>query len=112
MDEAEILKQLRHHIKLWHKGGYISGPLKTKLDLLLFYKDWDIAAIGTKSTRQRSYLIKKYGAICQTPGCGRTTNLTQDHIRPKSRGGSDGLENKQILCRKCNEGKGNKLPNG
>ncbi len=30
-----------------------------------------------------------------------------DHIVPHSRGGNDSLENIQIICRKCNQKKGN-----
>lgn len=109
MSEEEILKQLTYYIKVWHKGGFISGGMREKLNNLMFYKDWEIAGIATKSTRQRLYLIKKFGK-CQNPACGSTVNLEQDHIVPKSKGGSDGLFNKQLLCRKCNRLKGNYLP--
>lgn len=110
MDEAEILRQLRHHFKLWHKGGYISTGLKKNLDNLLFYRDWEIAGIAHKTTRQKAFLIKKHGAVCMTPGCKNTTDLTQDHVIPKSKGGKNGLHNKQLLCRPCNEKKRDKMP--
>lgn len=112
MDEAEILRQLRHYFKLWKKGGFISAALKDKLDNLLFYKDWEISGISHQSSRQKAYLIKKHGGVCQTPGCGNTTDLTQDHIVPKSKGGKNGLHNKQLLCRKCNKEKADKMPHG
>ena len=35
--------------------------------------------------------------------------MTSDHIVPKSRGGSDGLENRQPMCVTCNEKKGNAM---
>lgn len=41
--------------------------------------------------------------------CGSTKNLQIDHIIPFSKGGSDALENLQILCQKCNIEKSNKI---
>lgn len=35
--------------------------------------------------------------------------MTRDHIQPISRGGSDGLENSQTMCSRCNNKKGNKV---
>jgi hypothetical protein len=37
--------------------------------------------------------------------CGTRNNLTRDHIIPKSNG-TTLLNNKQILCKKCNQAKG------
>lgn len=36
--------------------------------------------------------------------------MTKDHIIPKSRGGSDHIDNYQPMCRRCNKEKGNKMP--
>jgi len=41
---------------------------------------------------------------------GNEVMLTVDHIIPKAKGGSDTLDNKQCLCFKCNNKKGDKLP--
>lgn len=38
---------------------------------------------------------------------GETIMLTKDHIVPKSHGGTDEVENYQIMCSKCNLEKGN-----
>ncbi len=41
--------------------------------------------------------------------CGSEKNLTFDHVIPVSKGGTDNLLNGQILCKKCNTVKGNKI---
>ncbi|MCY3973023.1 MAG: DNA methyltransferase [Candidatus Dadabacteria bacterium] len=46
--------------------------------------------------------------------CGfhfRYQNLEIDHIIPKSKGGGEGDDNKQLLCGHCNRTKGNRLTN-
>ena len=35
--------------------------------------------------------------------CGSTKNLEEDHIIPKSKGGSDEESNKRILCQGCHD---------
>lgn len=58
---------------------------------------------------------KWYGVLARDNwtccSCGRTpldgVTLEVDHIRPRSRGGTNDPENLQTLCRKCNSGKGN-----
>lgn len=41
--------------------------------------------------------------------CGSKENLTTDHIIPLSKGGTNELNNIQILCLKCNQKKSNKI---
>jgi len=51
-------------------------------------------------------LIERDGYQCKN--CGNQENLTVDHIIPLSKGGSDNLDNLQILCQSCNSSKGDR----
>jgi len=51
-------------------------------------------------------LIHKYKFKCVH--CSKTDDLTVDHIRPVSKGGTDDFSNLQILCKSCNSKKGAK----
>lgn len=71
--------------------------------------------------KQKKALVEKWthqhGYIC--PGHQRPAHkahprynpLTVDHIRPRSRGGTNDLTNLQILCRNCNSSKKNRPAN-
>lgn len=55
----------------------------------------------------RRQLINKYGAICVN--CHRQlsgSEVTLDHIKPRSKGGLTVFENCQIMCQSCNNQKG------
>ena len=56
--------------------------------------------IGLKRTK---------GVYAPCAYCGRTALLTRDHIVPKSRGGTSEKDNIILVCRCCNESKGNLL---
>lgn len=54
----------------------------------------------------REYLLEKYGHTCQY--CGGVSGdsvLEWEHIRPKSRGGSNSVKNATLSCRTCNKAK-------
>lgn len=60
--------------------------------------------------KKKQQLLDEYGACCWW--CRRdvpSKQLTLDHIKPKSKGGSDSLENLRLACRKCNLKRGNSL---
>jgi 5-methylcytosine-specific restriction protein A len=42
--------------------------------------------------------------------CGRTNDLTADHIVRKAAGGRNELSNVQVLCRACNSAKRDRIP--
>lgn len=50
-----------------------------------------------------TYLTEKFGYQCVY--CGETYRLEVDHIKPLSKGGSNDLENLQLLCGHCNRKK-------
>jgi len=64
--------------------------------------------------KRKVLLALKQGLVCNR--CDRIAftinNLTVDHIRPRSEGGKEQLTNLQLLCRRCNENKADKSPNG
>ena len=55
----------------------------------------------------REKIFKKFGQKCAY--CKSEKNLEIDHIIPVSMGGTNEEENLQLLCRKCNRAKRNKL---
>lgn len=54
----------------------------------------------------RKNIIRRDNHRCQF--CGASSNLTIDHIIPKSRGGEDTWENLTTACIKCNNKKGDR----
>lgn len=61
------------------------------------------------STQNKQKLYGQQGGYCN--GCGthfELRNLTIDHITSRSEGGTDHIENLQLLCGNCNSVKGNR----
>ena len=84
--------------KEWIKANrdyknYLTGEKRVK----------KLKAEGSHTWGEWELLKKQYGFMC--PCCGKSEpeiKLTQDHIIPLSRGGSDYIENIQPLCMHCN----------
>ena len=55
----------------------------------------------------KEYLLEKWGRKCVYCGA-ENTPLEVEHIRPKSKGGSNRVSNLTLACTKCNQKKGNK----
>ena len=56
----------------------------------------------------RQNIFKRDGQQCQY--CGRSKDLTLDHVLPKSRGGKSSWSNLVTACKRCNSVKGDKTP--
>lgn len=61
-------------------------------------------AAGSHTLEEWLGLCANYGWKCLR--CGEPRLLTEDHIEPLSKGGSDYIENIQPLCGPCNSAKG------
>ena len=56
----------------------------------------------------RRAVFARDGWTCQY--CGSRSNLTVDHVIPRSKGGASSWENIVASCAPCNRKKGNRLP--
>lgn len=64
-----------------------------------------------KNKLNKSYVLLRDSFVCQY--CGKKlkeSEITLDHIIPRSRGGKDNWQNLATACPECNSKKGNKLP--
>jgi len=66
------------------------------------------SAFAQKRDELMLALIERDGYECAE--CGEVEGLTIDHIMPLSKGGSDELDNLQLLCKKHNSSKGDSVP--
>jgi len=95
--KAETVEKSKKHVN----SGRYTLPLVIKL------RDYvPIPYNSVVFTRKNIFLRDNY--ICQY--CKRSGNLTIDHIIPTSRGGEDVWENVVTCCIRCNNRKGDKLP--
>lgn len=88
---------------LW-KGGI--STYKRRLWQNSRYRAKRKGAEGNYTQGEWELLKRQYGHVC--PACERKEPkilLTQDHIIPLSKGGSDYIENIQPLCKSCNSRK-------
>lgn len=69
-----------------------------------------LEADGSHTLGEWEHLKAQYNWTC--PCCGRREpeiSLTEDHVIPLSRGGSNNIENIQPLCKECNCAKATKI---
>lgn len=94
----------KNKTKEWKRNNY---------DKVLFYnlkrRTRLMSADGTHSFEEWEILKAQYDFTCVRCGMREPEiKLTQDHIIPLSKGGSDNIENIQPLCRSCNSIKNTK----
>lgn len=86
-----------------------SPSFEFKLPSVLVLKEYVQAARKPAFTRFNVFLRDEWH--CQYCGVKeRTSELTFDHVIPRSRGGRTSWSNIVTACRTCNTQKGNKLP--
>ena len=90
----EVGQFVRYLVKLWKDKKF--NELKKYPFIGRIYKG--------RSYRQsiRPSIKKQILAIGKCGFCGSIENLTVDHIKPYSKGGTHDLSNLQCLCSKCN----------
>lgn len=87
--------------KLWYKRNKDKALMKIKKRRAL-----KKGAEGSHTLGNWQTLKAQYNLVC--PSCKRSEpriKLTEDHIVPLSKGGSDNIENIQPLCLSCNSRK-------
>jgi hypothetical protein len=88
------------------------GANKTKLFHSARRRARKMLALGSHTFGEWELLKKQYGFRCLA--CGRAEPeivITEDHIIPLSKGGTDFIENIQPLCRSCNSRKNARVIN-
>jgi len=111
--------------RVWDAPGFSPSELENKRREVLSDRilQIDPPRIGLKSKPvknsitkkgavwKRKALLDKFGPICQI--CLNTfpvQKLTLDHIIPRSKGGSNDINNLQLACARCNQTKGDSMP--
>jgi len=103
-DKVEVVKTDEREIRNCEGTFCIKVPLIVRLIKMIrqIYKS------RVPFTKKNLYARDEYK--CQY--CGKySSDLTIDHIIPKSRGGLTSFENCVASCKKCNNKKANKTPN-
>lgn len=86
-------------------GGLIKGLLGKSMGKGKNHKKPKDNTRRNFRTDEKSYVLRKYKNKCSN--CGVVDDLTINHIKPLSRGGTNDLDNLKTLCRACNSKKGN-----
>lgn len=108
--EDELSELASHVIRLNHKRTDIFKAIGhcSMLFEMRYGREYSVARAranyNNRKKRIRLQVLTEAGGKCKM--CGRTSDLTLDHIKPVRLGGGDSLGNLQALCRPCNSRKG------
>src|ERR1700740_1673026 len=100
-DKAELLE--RGRLELHSESSTIARPVVIRL---ITYVKVPRDAHRRKITRRAVFARDSW--TCQY--CGSHSNLTVDHVIPRSKGGASSWENIVASCAPCNRRKGDRLP--
>lgn len=94
------------------RGGWNHRGIQSTLALSsIIACDGKISDVSGKVALCNRYLFRRDNNICMY--CGEhfaTSDLTRDHIIPRSRGGKDVWTNVATACSRCNHAKGARTP--
>lgn len=98
---ADLVKSRMHdELGLFYNGAHRTDiPRRTDLGKIVRYND----------AKNKRHLYGEQNGCCR--GCRehfRAENLEVDHIVPRTKGGTDHLDNLQLLCGHCNRVKGDR----
>ena len=95
-----VVQRMHDELDLFFRGAHRADiPGRTDLGTVIRHND----------AKNKRHLYGEQGGNCR--GCGehfRPQNLEVDHIVPRAKGGTDHLDNLQLLCGHCNRVKGDR----
>jgi 5-methylcytosine-specific restriction endonuclease McrA len=90
---------------LWLLQRHVNRNPRFKLNCFIENCAWCIP-------KMQKHIVRAHFNLYHKSKKGQLTLMTQDHIFPKSLGGSNGIDNMQTMCLSCNQKKGANIPNG
>ena len=98
LDRVNIVEEYDHAVR--------SPSIEMKLPSVVSLKTYVKPSTNPAFTRFNVFLRDRF--VCQY--CGSRSNLTVDHVIPRSKGGSSSWENIVASCAPCNRRKADRLP--